>query len=235
MFLRLSFVKLIFLVTLAFSIFQPAFAEVLEEDFSFNDVVSIEDMENLIIDQFPLGSARSDVVETFVEQGGAVAERHPTRGHVERYTYDIDLCGYYLWRWNISADYSDADKLTQVYVNGKRTHPDGTAPRSIPELPNDGKGHIFRAIEERQLAVRGENEIHFIAVDVDKDLATIEDQWISVATPGRADPLNLGKVVAYNAVERWRSVVHGSPSKSAPKFAGDCKKIVKQLGILRPD
>lgn len=74
----------------------------------------------------PLGADRAAIRSIFVREGQATFYRHPVDKNVEKYVYGINLCSYYVWRLNISADFTDYRTLAQVFVNGNAVHSRGT-------------------------------------------------------------------------------------------------------------
>ena len=96
-----------------------------QSSFQFESVTTLDDMQRFMRSNFPLGADRASLRKSFIEQGKATLKTHPTQIGVEKYLYDINLCSYYVWRWNISADFDSSGKLLQAYVNGEPVHAAG--------------------------------------------------------------------------------------------------------------
>ena len=183
-------------------------------------------MQRFVRSNFPLGADRASLRKAFVEQGKATLKTHPTQIGVEKYLYDINLCSYYVWRWNISADYDSSGKLLQAYVNGEPVHAAGTPKKDskIATIAQPGKtAGIFRTERLRPEASKGEKQLGAIVADADSNLRTIDDQILMGAGPTRADPANLGTMKAYE-VEPWRSIFDIDDADRIVPYAGDCTK-----------
>jgi len=198
--------------------YSPTFAEA---PFRFEATTSLSDMQALIRQDFPVGTSRDQVRSAFVEQGGAKLKIHPTQPGVEKYIYDINLCSYYIWRWNISADYDSLGKLKQIYVNGEPALPNGAPPRTLPKDPPNQKGAIFKIARPRPEAFKGEVNLSALIFDHDANLMTTDDQELMGAGPTRADPANMGTLHVYH-VEPWRSIFDMDAAKAIVPFAGAC-------------
>ena len=189
--------------------------------FRFDAIESLPDMQALIRRDFPVGSPRDKVRVAFLDQGGATLKPHPTRAGVEKYLYDINLCSYYVWRWNISADYGPLGALRQMYVNGEPALPDGSPPPSPRKpLPNQ-KASIVKISRPRPEAYKGERNLVAVIIDHDSDLKTIDDQELVGAGPTRADPSNLGRLHVYH-VDPWRSIFDADDTGGVVPYSGDC-------------
>lgn len=192
--------------------------------FNFESVVSLEEMNSLIQSNFPLGTARTVVRRAFVEEGQATLKVLPGSLEIEKYLYDIDLCHYYIWRWNISADYDSSDQLRQAYINGNIVFPDGNPLRIVPKEAEDGKkASIYRLQRPRPEAYEGETSLGFVLFDRDSDLATIEDQALIGFGPSRADPKYMGTMVDYSEVDPWRSIFDFDAADRIVPYQGDCE------------
>lgn len=173
--------------------------------FRFDDHPEIDAMREFIIATLPLGTARDKVRDTFVENGKATIITHPGRKRTEKYLYDIDICGIYLWRWNISADFDDDEKLMQAYVNGKPVHMSGKPdPLAIGYNPD-----ILHKLQSKKVSRAGADkfpDIFYQLLDSDGDLATTGDQ--SVSGPGyrAAMPYTFVEPYYYKGVFPWRSI-----------------------------
>jgi hypothetical protein len=179
--------------------------------FHFESLESQDDMQKFIEQKFPLGSARDALRKTFVGQGKATLKTHPTQKGVEKYIYEINLCSYYVWRWNISADFDNSGRLLQAYVNG---NPAAAAP------PGQ-KQSIYRVQRPRPEASKGEKSLGFVLYDLDSDTKTIDDQMLMGAGPSCANPTNMGKMIAYE-VEPWRSIFDSDSADRIVPYAGNC-------------
>ncbi|MES2160784.1 MAG: hypothetical protein V4476_06475 [Pseudomonadota bacterium] len=178
-----------------------------EPPFTFEAVTALDDMSSLIQARFPLGASRASLRRTFVEEGHATIKINAGDPGIEKYIYDIDLCHYYVWRWNISADYDADGLLRQAYVNGNIVYPNGSPKKVISKVAEVGKkASMYRMQRPRPEAYKGESSLGFILFDRDSDLKTTDDQALIGAGPSRADPVNMGTMVAYTDIDPWRSI-----------------------------
>ena len=184
--------------------------------FRYEDVVSLDDMKALIRREDPMGTPREAVRAAFVTQGGGTLKLHPTRPGVEKYLYDINLCRYYVWRWNISADYDGAGRLTQMYVNGEAALGGAAPVASAPKPAPGGRGRLIVIAKPRPEADKGERRLMAEVFQ----FADGEQRLIG-AGPTRADPANLGRLHAY-VVEPWRSIFDADAADRIVPYAGDC-------------
>jgi len=189
--------------------------------FRFESVKSLGDMTAFIRERFALGSSRDELRDTFVMQGKATLRTHPERARVEKYVYDINLCDWYIWRWNISADYDAERKLLQAYVNGGTVFSDGTPQRMMPKGGAKNAG-LFSAMRSRPQAYKGEKNVLYLFYDADGDTNTTDDQWVIGGGPSRADPMDMGAIVAYAGVELWRSIFDYGEVGQIARYEGDC-------------
>ena len=142
---------------------------------------------------------------------------------IEKYLYDIDLCGYYVWRWNISADYGPDGKLTQIYINGMPQL--GDAPE--PALPK--KGPFYMISRPRPQAYKGEKTLTAVVTDPDGDPKTTDDMEILTGVgPTRADPLDMGHAVNERGVV-WRSIFDFDDARFVAPYPGDCATVDAKL------
>jgi hypothetical protein len=203
--------------------------------FKFESVVSLDDMTALIRSRFPLGTPGAQLRHTFVEEGQATLKRRMGDAGVEKYIYDINLCSYYVWRWNISADYDAGGLLRQAYVNGNIVHPDGTPKRVIAKVAEDGKkSSLSRLKRPRPQAFKGERELDYLLFDRDSDPSTTDDQMAMGAGPTRADPTNMGRLFVYSEVDPWRSIFDADAADQIVPYDGDCKAVEKVMEARRP-
>jgi hypothetical protein len=197
---------------------SPSFAEA---PFQFEAETILTDMQNLIRRDFHVGSSRDLVRAAFLTSGGATLKTHPTQAGVEKYIYDINLCSYYVWRWNISADFDTSGGLKQLYVNGEPALAEGSPPRALPKVSPEQKGAVIKIIRPRPEAFKGKNSLAAIVMDHDGNLATIDDQELLGAGPTRADPANLGSLHVYH-VEPWRSIFDMDAANAIVPYSGGC-------------
>ena len=196
--------------------------------FRFESIKSLDDMAMFIRERFALGSPRDELRDAFVAQGKAALRTHPEQAGVEKYVYDINLCDWYIWRWNISADYDAQGNLLQAYVNGSSVFANGTPRRTMPKGGSKNAG-LFTATRSRPQAYKGENKIVYLFYDADGDLNTTGDQWVIGGGPSRADPMNMGNVVAYAGVELWRSIFDYGEVGHIARYEGDCAAAEEQM------
>ena len=196
------------------------------QPFRFESVESLEDMQKLIEQTFPLGSSRASLRRTFVTDGKATLKLHPTQEAVEKYIYDINLCDYYIWRWNISADFDNKGQLVQSYLNGNPVQKAGRPKRDFRLKATPGKKQaIYKIQKPRPEATKGEKSLGFILYDLDGDPKTIDDQALMGAGPTRANPTNLGRMTVYSEVEPWRSIFDFDNADRIAPYAGDCAEV----------
>lgn len=197
-----------------------------DSTFSFESVVSLDDMSLLLRSTIPLGTSRANVQRMFVEEGRATLKVKAGDSGVEKYIYDIDLCHYYTWRWNISADYDASNLLRQAYVNGNIVFPNGKPKKDIRKVAEEGKkASIYRVQRPRPEAYKAESSLRFLLFDFDSDPKTTDDQALMGAGPSRADPMNMGKLVTYTDVDPWRSIFDFDAADRIVPYQGDCAKV----------
>ncbi len=192
------------------------------KSFQFESYISLDDMRHFADTQFPIGSPRNSLRKTFVSEGKATLITHPTQIGVEKYIYDINLCGYYVWRWNISADYDSDEHLLQSYVNGEPTFPSGRQKKDARVLGNSSHAAIYKLKRPRPEADKGENELAFTLIDGDGNLKTIDDQVLIGGGPTRASIATPGRLHMYSDVEPWRSIFDFDPADHIAPYSGDC-------------
>ena len=153
--------------------------------FQFESIGSLDSMSEFLRSQFHPGSERGDLRRTFVAEGRATLKVRSGEAGTEKYLYDIDLCRYYIWRWNISADFDAAGKLQQLYLNGNPVLAGGTPKMVVPKLAEAGgkKASIYRAQRPRPEAYKGEKSLAFLLFDRDSDLTTTDDQAAGAPDP----------------------------------------------------
>lgn len=207
-----------------------------EPDFTFESMDGLGEMHAFIQANLPVGTERQSLRNAFVESGGATLKQHPTKVGVEKYIYDINLCGYYVWRWNISADYDAAGKAKQVYVNGEPALADGETEVFDPQATKrpGTKESIVKAARARPEATKGESSLAYLLYDLDSDPATIDDQQLIGAGPTRADPLNMGKLHAYRGVDPWRSIFDSDEARAIAPYSGDCAEVDAAMTTAAP-
>ncbi len=192
-----------------------------ETPFSFESVADYNAMREMVGTKFKLGSDRDDLRKAFVEEGKATQVIRPGHDKTEKYIYDINLCGFYIFRWNISADYSDDDKLLQAYVNGL---PVFMAGRALLQPAGMGGKTSYGSVERpRPQVTKGKKKIPYMQLDVDGDEATIDDQFATGHGPSRANPLFLDAAVSYKDVEAWRSIYDADDTATIAEYPS-CKK-----------
>jgi hypothetical protein len=200
--------------------------------FRFEAVTSLDDMHHVIETDFPLGSSRQALRRVFVEQGKATLKAHPVWPGVEKYIYDINLCGYYVWRWNISADFDADGRLLQAYVNGEPAYPTGPQKRDVKDFKT-GRPSISKVKRPRPEASKGEIELAYIVFDADSDPSTIDDRLAMGGGPTRADPMNMGNMHIYSNVDPWRSIFDPDDAARIVAYAGSCKEADEAYARLK--
>lgn len=193
----------------------------LAADFRFESFPALDRMQTELRRLAPLGAPREVMRARFVEEGGAKLHGHPSRTNAEKYVYDIGLCGLYVWRWNISANFDGKDRLTQIFVNGEPVHADGDASR-LPAKKPGAEESIARSFRLRPEASRGESKIAYLVYDLDVATDDIDDEFVAGTGPSRADPNDFGFMHAYENIERWRSIFDDEPAASVMPYAGGC-------------
>ena len=218
---------LIFVTAIGLSLFPLALGRSAHSqgtEFRFEDFVTIEEMADFLRSRLDSGSPREMLRSLFVHQGKATLVAHPTKPNVEKYLYDINLCRYYVWRWNISADYDQYGKLLQAYLNGEPIFPSRTHPKESPKVAeNGGKAAIMAGQRPRPEADKGESSLAFLLYDGDADVDTTDDQLLVGAGPSRADPVNMGTMHIYKEVEPWRSIFDFDKAARIFDYDGDCE------------
>ncbi len=206
-------------LAVVFGILLAADAAQAAAPFRFEDQTSVEEMRALVLRDLSQTSTRDQVRRLFVDQGRAALIPHPRKSNVEKYIYDINLCGYYVWRWNISTDYRSDGQLKQLYVNAEPVLA-GAQPNAPPK-----KGPFYRSDIPRPQAYKGEASLAVIFADRDGDLATADDREILTGVgPTRADPLNMGRAHSYRG-ELWRSIFDGDDAREVAPYPGDCAAV----------
>ncbi len=207
---------------------QPTVVPV--DSFRFERVDSIEQMQAALRRMFRVGSPRAELRRRFVDEGGATPITHPGRAGTEKYLYDIDLCGYYVWRWNISADFGSSDGLRQIYLNGEPILADGESePAFDAEAARRVRGtRVFQMSRARPEAARGESSLGFVLIDGDGDLETWADQLLIGGGPTRPHPADMGRLRAYS-VAWWRSIFDSDAAARIVPYSGDCAAAERAL------
>lgn len=191
--------------------------------FRFEAEVSYDDMKTFVARTFSTASTRDQVRTVFVGQGGATLVGRPGKADIEKYIYDINLCSYYVWRWNISADFGHDGVLAQIYINGAPQL--GGAPE--PALPK--KGPFYVITRSRPQAFKGEKELKAVVADGGGNPENTADMKILTGVgPTRADPLNMGHAVNEPGVV-WRSIFDADDAKFVAPYPGDCTAVDAKL------
>lgn len=222
-----------FVLALVIGIPQLASADT-SSPFRFETYQSLDDMQKFVEENFPKGTPRDTLRKTFVDEGGATLKLHPNQAGIEKYIYDINLCSYYVWRWNISADYDNDGNLLQIYLNGLK---DGRVQKMDEKAPPGKKASIYKAQRPRPEAYKGEKSLGFLLLDKDSDAKTIDDQKLIGAGPSRADPMNMGRMVVYVEVDPWRSLFDSDAADRIVPYAGDCVAVdafIKKMKQAQP-
>jgi hypothetical protein len=191
--------------------------------FQFESTVSLDDMRHYIEAHFPPGTPRAALRKAFVDEGAATLKTHPTQAGVEKYLYDINLCGYYIWRWNISADFDSDGRALQVYVNGEPLYPNGPQLKNVKDFTGGTRQSIYKVMRPRPEASKGESQLAYTLFDADSDTRTIEDELAIGGGPTRADVLNMGTLHVYGNVDPWRSIFDKDDAARIVNAPGDCK------------
>jgi hypothetical protein len=202
------------------------------ESFRFEAFPELAEMRGYIEKEFALGASRETLRTAFIEQGKATLKINPNQIGTEKYLYDINLCGYYVWRWNVSADFDAQGKLLQAYVNAEPIFKDGTPKKDPKDVHSrTGKSVILKIQKSRPQASKGESVITALVLDKDSDTRTTDDQFVQVGGPTRADPLDMGNLHVYDG-ELWRSIVDADDAGTIVPYVGDCSAVdvrVEQL------
>lgn len=224
---RLFIIASVFILSFRFQVAAK------EAKFSFESLTSIEKMTEFVRKNAPLNTQREAVRAIFVNEGKATLKIHPTQKGVEKYLYDINLCNYYIWRWNISADFDDEGKLRQAYVNAVPIFSDGKPPRDPRSgLAPNQKATIYRMQRPRPEATKGKNSHLFFLFDGDANLKTIDDQEFLGGVPTKADPLDMGKLTVVKG-EPWRSIFDFDAANFIAQYAGNCAAVDAEMARRR--
>jgi len=194
------------------------------EVFHFEDSHSLDDMRGYIEKNVPLGTPQAEVRQLFVTQGGGTLKVHPSQKGVEKYIYDINLCGSAIFVWNISADYDAAGKLVQAYVNGRRVFMDGKKPQALRYDADDhtlGNMRMINSARRWPQITKGIKKMPYQLFDADGNIHTIDDQYANGAGLTYTDPLRLNEMTLYREVEPWRSVFDADEAEQVHMYA-DC-------------
>jgi hypothetical protein len=182
-------------------------------------------MQQAIQSRFSIGSSRDELRAAFVTEGDATLKPNPLHSNVEKYLYDINLCSYYIWRWNISADYDEQGKLQQAYVNGEPVFANGTRKRTTKDLPA-GTPKIIRGTRLRPEASKGESSLAFIAYDAgspaQSESQSIADRLAVGGGPTRSDPVDMGTLHGYAGVDLWRSIFDAEGAETIHPYHRSC-------------
>jgi len=197
--------------------------------FRFESLVDLGEMRQFIEQKFQPGSPREALRTVFVAEGKATLKIHPSQAGVEKYIYDINLCRYYIWRWNISADYDATGHLIQAYVNGDPVFAGGRQKKDGQALGASGHAGIFKLVRPRPEADLGEKELAFRVIDSDGNLATIDDQVLFGGGPTRASIGSPGRLYVYSNVEPWRSIFDSDATSAIAPYPGDCEAEVARV------
>jgi hypothetical protein len=197
--------------------------------FTFESLKSLDEMSDFIRTNFPLYTDRTSVRRTFVNEGRATLKIHPTQEGVEKYIYDINLCKYYIWRWNISVDFDAQGRLLQAYVNAVPVFAGGKPPRDpLKGLAPNQKAAIYRMQRPRPEANKGESSLGFILLDGGANPKTTDDQVFMGGAPTRADPLNMGTLKVVKG-DPWRSIFDFDAANFIASYSGDCDAVDKKM------
>lgn len=198
----------------------------LAADFRFENFTQLAEMHAYLNDTYNVGDDRETVRQVFMDQGGATLIEHPNEAGVEKYIYDINLCNYYVWRWNISADYDDEGGLEQIYLNGNPVLADGTPLRKVSAKAPEGKeAKILKGQRPRPEAYKGEKSLAFLMLDSDGDLKTLHDQAAIGSGPSRADPMDMRRLNMYKEVDPWRSIFDHDEAAYMADYQGNCAQV----------
>lgn len=204
---------------------SSAMAQKGEKRFSFHDIKTLMEMEAYIQERFPLGTKREDLRTVLVLQGNATLKNHPTQVGVEKYLYDINLCHYYIFRWNISADFDADGKLVQAYINGLPVFLHGRPRKRIDfSAHRGGRVKLSREYRDWPQADKGAKRLYYTLLDMDSDMTTIDDQALVGYGASRANPADFGKLIKYAEVEPWRSIYDSDQSIDIYDYKGSCKE-----------
>lgn len=194
-----------------------------QSTFAFESVATLDEMSSLVRTRFPPGTPRSALRQAFVDEGRATLRVWPGDPAVEKYIYDIDLCHYYVWRWNLSADYDASGKLQQAYVNGNAVFASDTSQKAVLKGAEAGtRASLLQMQRPRPEAYKGESSLGFLLYDRDGDQRTTHDQSLVGAGPSRADPADMGAMTFYTDVDPWRSIFDFDAADRIVPFDGDC-------------
>jgi len=80
----------------------------------------------------------------------------------------------------------------------------------------------------RPEAYKGESLLGFMIFDGDNDLRTIHDQSAMGGGPSRSDPLNMGRLVIYEA-DPWRSIFDSDTTDRLARYQGDCAAVDRHM------
>lgn len=189
--------------------------------FQFASIRNVGEMQSYIQQNLPVGSDRDQARKLFVSEGGATLKLHPTKAGVEKYIYDIDICSRYVWRWNISADYTPEGRLVQMYLNGETVLQNGP-PLVFPDhSKSTATATISKAARPRPQASKGDDKLYYLVVKWDVRSPSDIDDDIIGGGPTQADPTNMGTLHVYHA-NLWRSIFDSDEAKTIATYSGKC-------------
>ncbi len=197
-----------------------------EHSFAFEHVEDLAGMQELIRTRFNIGATREELRQLFVVDGRATFVQHPSLLGTEKYIYDINLCSYYIWRWNVSVDFDDANRAIDIYINGESVFygDDPSRAINVDEIRANDSTLVALMQRLRPEAHKGESSLGFIIIDADGDIETVEDQFFVGGGPTRPDPINMGQLHGYQG-ERWRSIFDGDDAEFIADYQGDCAAV----------
>ncbi len=199
------------------------------EGFRFENVTSLEAMRDFIMQNLPRGTRRSVVRRTFVDEGSATFQLHPSpkreRYH-EKYTYNINLCRLYVWRWNISANFNHGKRLNQIFVNGEALFPNSEPQWTSKTASKTGLPREIEATSKpRPQADLGVSSVSFVLLRVDPHTSFLPKEFAIGVGPARADPNGLRAIHIYPDVERWRSIFDAEKDEPVHDYTGQCPSL----------
>jgi hypothetical protein len=200
----------------------------------FEAVPSLANMSALIQQRFAPGVSRDAVRQAFVIEGHATLKVNPADANVEKYLYDINLCSYYVWRWNISADFDASGRLLQTYVNGEPVFASGPSKVPPPTGPNGHKQAIVKGQRARPEASKGESSLAYVMYDPDIESKAPHPRFVLGAGPSKPDPLDMGKLITYTSVDPWRSIFDDDAADRIVDYTGDCAAVDQKMKGARP-
>jgi hypothetical protein len=193
--------------------------------FRFEAIDSLDAMTRFVHQRFVIGTLRDDLRRVFVTDGQATLVANPVAASTEKYVYDIDLCGYYVWRWNVSADYGPDHRLLQAWVNGEPVYADGPQKGTPPTDATGRNQAVVKGVRERPEAIKGESSLVYTILDPDVASKSAHRTYLTGTGPSKPNPVDFGATHVYTNVDPWRSIFDTDPASEIVGYDRSCRTV----------